>query len=126
MMIPNMSLINSGVPPERQKVMVGGVTLQDDEWGKAKSKIKQVRLSQEEYTPRRSPVHVLNNIMSTHMFSVSPHIHIFSPCPHILCMSTCSHIFSACPLYVHTECHAYDDGICCRASVCSSSEDKVH
>lgn len=31
-----------GVPPERQKVMVGGVTLQNDDWGKAKSKIKEV------------------------------------------------------------------------------------
>ena len=32
----------TGVPPERQKVMVGGVTLQNDEWGKAKAKIKEV------------------------------------------------------------------------------------
>lgn len=31
-----------GVPPERQKVMIGGATLQDDDWGKAKPKIKEV------------------------------------------------------------------------------------
>lgn len=32
----------TGVLPERQKVMVGGVTLQNDDWGKAKAKIKEV------------------------------------------------------------------------------------
>ena len=32
----------AGVPPERQKVMVAGGTLQDDDWGKARTKIKQV------------------------------------------------------------------------------------
>lgn len=40
------SLINhstiEGVSPERQKVMIGGTTLSDDDWGKAKSKIKEV------------------------------------------------------------------------------------
>ena len=30
------------VPPDRQKVMIGGVTVQDDDWGKAKAKIKEV------------------------------------------------------------------------------------
>ena len=36
----------TGVPPERQKVMVGGVTLQNDDWGKAKAKIKEVHVCQ--------------------------------------------------------------------------------
>ena len=31
-----------GVSPERQKVMIGGMTLSDTEWGKAKAKIKDV------------------------------------------------------------------------------------
>ena len=35
-------LFTTGVPPERQKVMVAGVTLQNDDWGKAKAKIKEV------------------------------------------------------------------------------------
>ena len=38
--------ITLGVPPDRQKVMVGGVTLQDDDWGKAKAKIKEVHCTQ--------------------------------------------------------------------------------
>lgn len=32
----------SGVSPERQKVMIGGISLADNEWGKAVSKIKEV------------------------------------------------------------------------------------
>lgn len=32
-----------GVSPERQKVMIGGVTLSDTEWGKAKLKLKEVQ-----------------------------------------------------------------------------------
>ena len=32
----------AGVPPERQKVMVAGGTLPDDDWGKTRTKIKQV------------------------------------------------------------------------------------
>lgn len=35
-------LINVGVAPDRQKVMIGGVVIQDDDWGKGKSKIKEV------------------------------------------------------------------------------------
>lgn len=31
-----------GVAPDRQKVMIAGVVIQNDDWGKAKSKIKQV------------------------------------------------------------------------------------
>ena len=37
-----MSYSTLGVPPERQKVMISGTTLQDDDWGKAKPKIKEV------------------------------------------------------------------------------------
>lgn len=29
--------------PDRQKVMIGGMTLSDGDWGKVKSKIKDVR-----------------------------------------------------------------------------------
>ena len=32
----------TGVPPERQKVMLGGVTVGDTEWGKSEKKIKNV------------------------------------------------------------------------------------
>ena len=32
----------TGVPPERQKVMIGGTTVGDEEWGKCASKIKPV------------------------------------------------------------------------------------
>lgn len=32
------------VPPDRQKVMIGGVTVQNDDWGKAKAKIKEVEI----------------------------------------------------------------------------------
>lgn len=31
----------SGVPPDRQKVMVAGATILDDDWGKSKGKIKE-------------------------------------------------------------------------------------
>ena len=41
--LPAPSPCATGVPPERQKVMVAGATLADDDWGKAKSKIKEVR-----------------------------------------------------------------------------------
>lgn len=33
--------------PDRQKVMIGGMTLSDGEWGKVKSKIKEVWLLKE-------------------------------------------------------------------------------
>ena len=32
----------TNVPPERQKVMLGGATIGDQEWGKAQAKIKDV------------------------------------------------------------------------------------
>ena len=35
-------IIIIGVAPDRQKVMIGGVTLADDSWGKAEAKIKDV------------------------------------------------------------------------------------
>ena len=35
-------ILFSGVPPDRQKVMIAGTTLADDDWGKAASKIKPV------------------------------------------------------------------------------------
>ena len=35
-------LLLKGVAPDRQKVMIGGMTLSDTEWGRAKSKIKEV------------------------------------------------------------------------------------
>ena len=34
--------LTAGVPPDRQKVMVAGVTVLDEDWGKAKAKIKEV------------------------------------------------------------------------------------
>lgn len=41
-MVFKMQLFSlSGVPPERQKVMVAGGTLPDDDWGKTRTKIKQ-------------------------------------------------------------------------------------
>lgn len=36
------NLFNAGVPPDRQKVMVSGATILDEDWGKAKGKIKEV------------------------------------------------------------------------------------
>ena len=33
---------NAGVPPDRQKVMFSGATILDEDWGKAKGKIKEV------------------------------------------------------------------------------------
>lgn len=36
---------NEGVSPDRQKVMIAGMTLLDDDWGKALGKIKDVRNS---------------------------------------------------------------------------------
>ena len=33
-----------GVPPDRQKLMIGGVAIGNKEWGKATTKIKQVIL----------------------------------------------------------------------------------
>lgn len=38
----NYCLDLKGVSPERQKVMIGGISLADNEWGKAVSKIKEV------------------------------------------------------------------------------------
>lgn len=37
-----ISYLMLGVPPDRQKVMISGTTLGDDDWGKAKPKIKEV------------------------------------------------------------------------------------
>jgi len=37
--------IMTGVSPDRQKVMIAGVTLTDQDWGRAKAKIKNVRNS---------------------------------------------------------------------------------
>ena len=34
--------LTAGVPPDRQKVMVAGATVLDEDWGKAKAKIKEV------------------------------------------------------------------------------------
>ena len=35
-----------GVSPDRQKVMVAGTTILDDDWGKSKGKIKEVCVEQ--------------------------------------------------------------------------------
>ena len=34
----------TGVPPDRQKVMIAGTTVGDEDWGKSASKIKPVSL----------------------------------------------------------------------------------
>ena len=34
----------TGVPPDRQKVMIGGIAIGNEDWGKATTKIKQVIL----------------------------------------------------------------------------------
>lgn len=39
----NHTPTNEGVAPDRQKVMIGGTTLSDTDWGKALGKIKNVR-----------------------------------------------------------------------------------
>ena len=47
-------LLPKEVPPDRQKVMIGGVTLQNDDWGKAKAKIKEVRNSMTFFRNKRA------------------------------------------------------------------------
>ena len=39
-----LSVNYTGVPPDRQKLMIGGVAIGNEEWGKATTKIKQVML----------------------------------------------------------------------------------
>ena len=39
-----LSVNYTGVPPDRQKLMIGGVAIGNEEWDKATTKIKQVML----------------------------------------------------------------------------------
>ena len=86
-----------GVPPERQKVMVGGVTLQDDEWGKAKPKIKQV-------------LEHLYTMLLVQEILINAHLY--------------NGILVQCVSW--KECHSHDDGVGRRAPIGSSPKDKVH
>ncbi len=43
-LINSYILLSLGVAPDRQKVMIGGVVVQNDTWGKAESKVKQVSI----------------------------------------------------------------------------------
>ena len=59
------NLFNAGVPPDRQKVMVSGATILDEDWGKAKGKIKEV-LEEQQILHELVDIelyHLLQNVM---------------------------------------------------------------
>ena len=61
-----------GVAPDRQKVMIGGMTLASDEWGKVKTKVKEVWYSNVlYYTNNNTSLNRTNiGITKIHKFSL--------------------------------------------------------
>lgn len=60
------NLFNAGVPPDRQKVMVSGATILDEDWGKAKGKIKEVLEEQQ----------ILHELVDIEWSSFPPECHV--------------------------------------------------